>query len=78
MGHGLVLVGPKLAWAAYGVAVAPIVAHFERGRWEVRESDIPDVEAPTTPETLTWISPPVGTVARGMATGKNPNSRSHR
>ncbi|VDM06490.1 unnamed protein product [Schistocephalus solidus] len=81
MGHGFGLVEerPELVWAAYGVAVAPTVGLFERGeRWEVRESDIPGVEAHTTPETLTWFSPPVVTVARGVAAGKNPTSRSHR
>ncbi|VDL94516.1 unnamed protein product [Schistocephalus solidus] len=66
MGHGFVFMGerPELAWAAYAVAVVPTVGLFERGRWEVRESDIPGVEAHTTPETLTWFSPPVVTVAR--------------
>ncbi|VDL86438.1 unnamed protein product [Schistocephalus solidus] len=79
MGYGFDLVGerPELALAAYGVAVAPIVGLFER-RWEVRESDIPGVEAHTTPETLTWFSPLVVTVARGVTAGKNPTSRSHR
>uniref|UniRef100_A0A0X3PP01 Uncharacterized protein n=1 Tax=Schistocephalus solidus TaxID=70667 RepID=A0A0X3PP01_SCHSO len=34
---------------------------FSEGkRWEVRESDIPDVEAHTAPETLTWLIPPLG------------------
>ncbi|VDM01898.1 unnamed protein product [Schistocephalus solidus] len=68
----------EFAWAAYGVAVSPTVGLFERGRWEVRESDIPGVEAHTTPETLTWFNPPVLMVARGVAAGKNPTSRSHR
>uniref|UniRef100_A0A183SPW2 Guanylate cyclase n=1 Tax=Schistocephalus solidus TaxID=70667 RepID=A0A183SPW2_SCHSO len=35
-------------------------------------------EAHTTPETLTWFNPPVGTVARGVAAGKNPTTRSQR
>ncbi|VDL98225.1 unnamed protein product [Schistocephalus solidus] len=48
-----------------------------RERWEVRESDMSAMEAHTTPKTLTWFSPPVVTVARGLAAGKNPTSRSH-
>ncbi|VDL91754.1 unnamed protein product [Schistocephalus solidus] len=77
--HGFVVVGerPELVWAPYGVAVATTVGLFERGRWEVWELDIPGVEAHTTPEILTWFSPPVVTVARGVAAGKNPTSRSH-
>ncbi|VDL96848.1 unnamed protein product [Schistocephalus solidus] len=72
MGHSFVLVGerPELAWAAYGFAVVPTVGLFERGRREVRESDIPGVEAHTTPETLTWFSPPVVTVARVWPLGR--------
>ncbi|VDL98116.1 unnamed protein product [Schistocephalus solidus] len=79
MGHGFFLVGerPELVWAAYGVAVAPTVGLFERGEVGSSESDIPGVEVHTTPETLTWFSPPVVTVARGVAAGKNPTSRSH-
>ncbi|VDM05057.1 unnamed protein product [Schistocephalus solidus] len=45
--------------------------------WEVWESDITGVEAHTSPETLTWFSPLVVTVARGVAAGKNQTSRSH-
>ncbi|VDM05759.1 unnamed protein product [Schistocephalus solidus] len=80
MGHGFVLVGerPEVAWAAYGVTVTPTVGLFERGRWEVRESDLPGVEAHTIPGTLTWFNQPVVTVARGVAAGKTPNSRSNR
>ncbi|VDL89969.1 unnamed protein product [Schistocephalus solidus] len=50
---------------------------FLRVRWEVLESGIQGVEAHTTLETLTWFSPPVVTVSRGVAVGKNPTSRSH-
>ncbi|VDM00186.1 unnamed protein product, partial [Schistocephalus solidus] len=80
MGHGFVLVGerPELAWAAYGVAVAPPYDFLRVGRWEVRESVLPGVEAQTTQETLTWFSPPVVIVAQGVAAGKYPTSRSHR
>ncbi|VDL99152.1 unnamed protein product [Schistocephalus solidus] len=42
------------------------------------ESDITGMEAHTTPETHTWFNPPIVTVARGVAAGKNPTSRSHR
>ncbi|VDL91728.1 unnamed protein product [Schistocephalus solidus] len=80
MGHGFGLMGerPELAWAAYGVAIALTGELFERGRWEVRPSTILDMEAHTAPETLTQFSPPVVTVARRVAAGKNPISRSHR
>ncbi|VDL90369.1 unnamed protein product [Schistocephalus solidus] len=80
MGHGFVLVRerPELAWAAYWVAVASTVGLSERGRWEVRESDLPGLEAHTAPETLTWFSPPVVTVARGIAAGQNPAPRNRR
>ncbi|VDL94992.1 unnamed protein product [Schistocephalus solidus] len=50
------------------VDVAPTVGLFERG--EFRKSDIPGVEAHTTPETLTWFSPPVVMVARVWPLGK--------
>ncbi|VDL96209.1 unnamed protein product [Schistocephalus solidus] len=51
---------------------------LREGSWEVWESDIPGVEAHIAPETLTWFSPPVVTVARGVAAEKIPTSRSHR
>ncbi|VDM06484.1 unnamed protein product [Schistocephalus solidus] len=80
MGHGFVLVGerPELAWTAYELAVASTVELFERKKWEVRESDIPGVEAHTTPVTLTWFSSPVVKVPRGVAAGKNPTTRRQR
>ncbi|VDM01499.1 unnamed protein product [Schistocephalus solidus] len=40
-------------------------------------ADVPGVKTHTTPDTLTWLSPPVVAVARGVAAGKNPTSRSH-
>ncbi|VDL93787.1 unnamed protein product [Schistocephalus solidus] len=76
MGHGFGLVEerPELVWAAYGVAVAPTVRLFERGRWDLWESEIPGVEAHTAPETLTWFSPPVVTFARVVAAGKSKHT----
>ncbi|VDL97313.1 unnamed protein product [Schistocephalus solidus] len=47
-------------------------------RWEVWESDIPGVEARTEPETLTWLGPPVVTVAQDVTAGKSLAARSHR
>ncbi|VDL91189.1 unnamed protein product [Schistocephalus solidus] len=55
----------------------PTIGIFEMGTWEVFESDMPGVEAHTAPETLAWFSPPVVVVARGVAAGKSPATRSH-
>ncbi|VDM06052.1 unnamed protein product [Schistocephalus solidus] len=79
MGRGFVLVGEqhKLAWAAYGVAVAPTVGLVERGEMKVRYSDVPGVKNYTTPDTLTWFILPVLVVARIVATEMIPAPRSH-
>ncbi|VDL90247.1 unnamed protein product [Schistocephalus solidus] len=65
MALSFALVGERLelAWAAYGVAVVPTVGLFE--------SDILGMEAHTTPETLTWLSPPVVTVAWVLPLGRS-------
>ncbi|VDL91838.1 unnamed protein product [Schistocephalus solidus] len=57
---------------------AASVSGLTQAALRVRESDIPDVEAHAIPETLNCFIPPVMTFAQDFATGKRPNSRSHR
>ncbi|VDL94214.1 unnamed protein product [Schistocephalus solidus] len=75
MGHGFVFMGerPKLARAAYGVAVAPTVGLFERGGGGKFWSQTYRVWRHTTPETPTWFSIPVVTVAPGCSRWEEPN-----